>query len=61
MAAKEVPVHRATGLQFRIEAFNLLNRSNFRAPTTNRSSAAYGTITQTWDARQFQLGVKLMF
>ena len=49
------------GLQFRIEAFNLFNRSNFRAPNTNRSSAAFGTITPTWDARQIQLGVKFMF
>jgi hypothetical protein len=61
VAAKEVPVYKSTKVQFRIEAFNLLNRSNFRAPNTNRSSAAYGTITQTWDARQFQLGVKFMF
>jgi hypothetical protein len=61
VAAKEIPVHKSTRVQFRIEAFNLLNRSNFRAPTTNRSSAAYGTITSTWDARQLQVGVKVMF
>ena len=35
--------------------------TNFRAPNSNRSTAAFGIITQTWDARQIQLGVKLMF
>jgi hypothetical protein len=61
VAAKDFAVYKSTRIQFRAEAFNLLNRSNFRAPNTTRSSAAYGTITSTWDARQFQLGVKLMF
>jgi hypothetical protein len=61
VASKELPVYKTTRLQFRIEAFNLLNRTNFRAPNTARSSAGYGTITQTWDARQFQLGVKFLF
>jgi hypothetical protein len=48
-------------VEFRIEAFNLLNRTNFRAPNGNRSAAAFGTITQTYDARQLQLGVKVNF
>jgi hypothetical protein len=61
VAAKELPVYKRTRLQFRLEAFNLLDRANFRAPNTNRSSAAYGTITSTWDARQLQLGVKFLF
>jgi Carboxypeptidase regulatory-like domain/TonB dependent receptor/TonB-dependent Receptor Plug Domain len=51
----------AGSLEFRLEAFNLFNRSNFRAPNTNRSSAAFGSITQTYDPRQLQLGVKLNF
>ena len=33
--------------EFRLEAFNLLNRTNFRAPNGNRSAAAFGTITST--------------
>jgi len=46
---------------FRAEFFNLLNRSNFRAPNGNRSANAFGTITQTYDPRQIQLGVKVNF
>jgi hypothetical protein len=56
-----IPVGPQTNLQIRFEAFNLLNRTNFLAPSGNRSTAAFGTITGTYDARQIQLGVKLSF
>jgi hypothetical protein len=52
---------RDAKLQLRIEAFNLLNKTNFRAPNGNRSAAGFGTITTTYDARQIQLGLKLLF
>ncbi len=57
----KIPVGPQTNLQIRFEAFNLLNRTNFRAPSGNRSSGAFGRITSTYDARQIQLGVKLTF
>lgn len=47
--------------EFRLEAFNLLNRTNFRAPNGNRSAAAFGTITSTYDPRILQLGFKASF
>ena len=47
--------------EFRIEAFNLLNRTNFRAPNGVRSAGAFGTITSTYDPRQLQVGIKLTF
>ena len=56
-----LPVGRDTRAQFRLEAFNLLNRVNFRGPNGNRSSGAFGTITSTYDARQLQLGFKVTF
>jgi hypothetical protein len=63
VAAKDfrLPIGDATRIQVRFEAFNLLNKVNFRGPNGNRSNAAFGQITQTFDARQLQLGVKLMF
>ena len=60
--AKSFPLPwRKSRLQLRVEAFNLFNRTNFRAANSNRSSAGFGTITSTYDARQIQLGVKMLF
>ncbi|HXG89998.1 MAG TPA: TonB-dependent receptor [Vicinamibacterales bacterium] len=52
---------RATNFEFRAEFFNLLNRTNFRAPVGNRSAANFGTITGTYDPRIIQFGLKLNF
>jgi hypothetical protein len=49
------------GLEFRLEAFNLFNRANFLPPNGNRSAAAFGTITSTFDPRIVQLGLKATF
>jgi hypothetical protein len=49
-------------VQFRAEAFNLLNKTNFAPPgglTSN--STGFGVITSTWVARQIQLALKLVF
>ncbi|MEW6320630.1 MAG: TonB-dependent receptor [Acidobacteriota bacterium] len=61
-AVKRVALPWGTSnVELRLEAFNLFNRTNFRAPNGNRSSAAFGTITSTYDPRQLQLGVKVSF
>jgi outer membrane receptor protein involved in Fe transport len=49
-------------LEFRIEMFNALNKTNFGAPNGNRSSTDFGTIrTLSTTPRQIQLGVKVDF
>jgi hypothetical protein len=60
-ASKKFALGGPAQLEFRLEAFNLLNRTNFRAPNGNRSAAGFGTITATNDPRQLQLGFKLLW
>ncbi|MBY0495257.1 MAG: TonB-dependent receptor [Cyanobacteria bacterium] len=57
----DMPWSRNGAFEFRGEFFNLLNRTNFRAPNGNRSAAAYGTITTTYDPRIIQFGFKVSF
>ncbi len=59
--SKSFALVRDTRLELRIEAFNVLNKTNFRAANGNRSAAAFGTTTATYDPRQIQLGVKFQF
>jgi carboxypeptidase family protein/TonB-dependent receptor-like protein len=58
---KQVALAGTARLQLRLEAFNLFNRVNYTAPNGNRSQAAFGTITSTYDPRQMQLGVKVLW
>jgi hypothetical protein len=48
-------------VQFRAEAFNLFNRTNFRNANTNASSAAFGQVRATFPARQIQFALRLVF
>jgi hypothetical protein len=47
--------------QIRIEAFNVLNRTQFNFPNTQVDSSAFGTITGAGGGRQVQIGLKLLF
>src|SRR5213594_3253001 len=68
---KRIPIRESVTLQFRAEAFNVLNRANFAFPNQivfqgNSSNYSYsesaGQITNTATAsRQLQLALKLLF
>ena len=60
-ASKNVALGGQARLQLRLEAFNLFNRVNFTPPAANRSNSTFGTITSTFDQRQVQFGVKVLW
>jgi hypothetical protein len=58
---KEIAITEAAKLQFRAEAYNLLNRSNFNLPNRIAFTPNFGSISSAQDSRQLQLALKLIF
>ncbi|MDQ3255421.1 MAG: TonB-dependent receptor, partial [Acidobacteriota bacterium] len=70
---KQFPLwNETTRLEFRAEAFNLFNHSNFGAPDTNASNitrdssgnaigGTFGTLRTAFPAREIQFALKLYF
>jgi hypothetical protein len=69
---KSFPVWKEkTKLEFRMEAFNIFNHTNFTAPDTNVSNirldpngnntGSFGKITSAFPARQIQFALKLIY
>ena len=50
-----------TSFDLRGEAFNILNKVNYQAPASNRSSGNFGSITSAFPPRQLQVAGKLSF
>ena len=48
-------------LQLRFEFFNLFNRANFWQPEPRIENGLFGRASQTFDAREVQIGIKFLF
>lgn len=58
---KQFHLKERVNLQVRGETFNVLNHTNFNAPTTTFGNPNFGKILGARDPRQIQLGAKLVF
>ena len=61
---KDFALARGAHFQFRAEAFNLTNKTNYGEPNTmynGASSTTFGVITSTLPARELQLAAKIVF
>ena len=57
--AKSFVIHESKRIDFRWEAFNMLNRTAFALPSTNLNSASFGLVTsQANNPRQMQVALK---
>ncbi len=59
---KNFEIAESRFVQFRAEAFNLLNKTNFATVSgTNSNSSGFGVFNATFPARQIQLALKVVF
>jgi hypothetical protein len=58
---KEIPIHEAIHLQFRAESFNTFNHTEFNEVDGGSNDGNFGQATSTYDPREFQFGLKLLF
>jgi hypothetical protein len=58
---KDFILTKKAHVQFRAEAFNLTNRTNFSEPNSVYGSASFGVIGSTLPAREMQLAAKIVF
>ena len=58
---KLIRISSRTRLQLRLEAFNLLNRTNFDLPDNFYGSPTFGQVLSAGSPRHVQLGARLMF
>ncbi len=58
---KNFRISESMQLQFRAEAFNIFNHTNFQTIVVNVTSATYGNVTVVRDPRTIQLGAKFIF
>jgi hypothetical protein len=56
-----LPVGAATKVQFRAEAFNVLNNANLDRPNGNMAQATFGRSIRSFPGREIQLALNLIF
>jgi hypothetical protein len=59
--AREVPFGETRKLQFRAEAFNMVNHSNYSVVGRLLNTPTFGRVQGQLDPRQIQFGAKLLF
>jgi hypothetical protein len=58
---KETPMAENVRLQLRMEAFNVLNRTNYDLPGIFLGSPGFGRVQSAGQPRRMQFGLKLLF
>ena len=58
---KLIPLHEQMNLEFRAEAFNALNHTNFLNPDYTMTDASFGRVTTAGPARQLQFAMKVVW
>ncbi len=58
---KNIPVREDMRFQFRAEAFNVFNHTNFNTVSTTLGSGSYGQVTGVRDPRIMQVALKFYF
>jgi len=58
---KKIPMGERFSMQFRAEIFNLFNHANLYPPVANLASSSFGLVQQSFDPREIQFGLKLIF
>lgn len=58
---KDIVLKEPVRLEFRAEAYNLLNHPNFNIPNRTAFTANFGSISSAQDSRQMQFALKLLF
>ena len=58
---KEIPFNERMHMEFRGEIFNLMNHANLYPVNANLSSGLFGTVSQAFDPREIQFGLKFYF